>query len=230
MSRDSRFPNPLDSQDPDGLIAVGGRLTAPFLLDAYRHGIFPWPAGELDENGEDYPLLWFCPPERAILEKEQLHIPRSLKRAQKSFREAGGRFTWDQAFPEVIRACAESPRPGQKGTWITDELVSGYLEFHRLGYAHSLEAWDAGGHLVGGIYGVEVDGVFSGESMFHRAPNVSKLALLEVMEWLSVRGLTWIDIQVMTPHLEALGARMLPRSAFLQKLHQTKKPGFSYFS
>lgn len=211
------FPDPC-SASADGIVAVGGDLHPDTLLLAYRQGIFPWPVDGL-------PLLWFCPAERAILEFDNLHIPRSLARARK---QTSLRFTIDAAFPAVIRACAQAPRPGQEGTWITLQIVAAYSLLHRLGIAHSVEAWN-GQQLVGGIYGVAIDGAFAAESMFYREPNASKLALLHLIEHLRSRGLDWLDTQMLTPHIERLGARTIPRAAFLKKLERTRARGIELF-
>ena len=211
------FPDPLTA-NADGLVAVGGDLHPDSLLLAYRQGIFPWPVDGL-------PLLWFCPAERAILEFAELHVPRSLARARK---RATLRFTIDAAFPAVIRACAEAPRPGQDGTWITLQIVAAYTLLHRMGIAHSVEAWN-GQQLVGGIYGVAIDGAFAAESMFYREPNASKLALLHLVEHLRSRGLDWIDTQMLTPHVERLGAKTISRGAFLEKLQCTRARGLELF-
>lgn len=213
----TRFPDPRRST-PEGIVALGGDLHPDSLILAYSQGIFPWPI-------EGLPLAWFCPPERAILEFEQLHIPRSLVRAKKNSHLL---FTRDQAFREVITACGELPRPNPGGTWITPEMRKAYIHLHKQGIAHSMEAWE-GKELVGGIYGVEVRGVFSGESMFYRKPNASKLVLLALMDYLNSKGLSWIDIQVMTPHMESLGARLLNRDLFLKKLSQTQALGLQLF-
>jgi leucyl/phenylalanyl-tRNA--protein transferase len=211
-------------QDPrsasfDGIVALGGSLSTTNLVRAYRRGIFPWPMNE-------YLLPWCCPEERAILEFKDLHIPRSLARAnrQKSFR-----FTFDQAFAEVIAACAKIKRKGESGTWITTEMVRAYCELHQRGYAHSVEAWE-GNTLVGGIYGVDAGGAFSGESMFYYRSNASKLALLHLIEHLHKRGLDWIDIQMLTPHMEALGAKIIDRSEFLQRLSLAQKRNITLFA
>ncbi len=201
-----RFPDPRDST-PEGLVAVGGSPDPDFLAEAYSNGIFPWPV-------EGYPLLWFSPPERGILFFKELHVPRSLARAR---RRSTLRFTIDRAFERVIRACASASRPGEEGTWITPEMIRGYCEFHRRGGAHSVEAWD-GEELVGGVYGVDAGGAFAGESMFRLRPNASKLALLFLIDHLRARGLGWLDAQVMTPHMEALGAKLISRDEFLHKL------------
>jgi leucyl/phenylalanyl-tRNA--protein transferase len=188
------------------------------LLDAYRKGIFPWPDPNL-------PLMWFCPPVRAILEFEALHVPRSLRYAR---RRSTLHFTLDRAFHEVIRACAEVSRPGQEGTWITPEVIAAYSRLHELGIAHSVEAWRER-QLVGGLYGVDVDGCFSAESMFYRESNASKLALLFLIDHLRSRGLDWIDIQMLTPHMARLGARNVSREEFLRKLEATRARGLRLF-
>lgn len=211
----TRFPDPRKAL-AEGLLALGGDLHPESLLLAYRQGIFPWPV-----NAE-VPLAWFCPEERAILEFSEIHVPRSLEKVR---RKTPYRLTTNQDFRGVIEACAKVPRPGQPGTWITREMIEAYCEFHRLGYARSAEAWTdgpSGPELVGGLYGVELEGTFAGESMFHFKPNASKLALLHLVDLLKERGILWMDIQMMTPHMEALGARVLSRNAFLRKLSETR--------
>lgn len=201
-----RFPDPRSAPDGD-LVVVGGSLNTVNLLHAYRQGIFPWPI-------DGWPLTWFCPEERAILEFCDLHVSRSLARIR---RRAPFRFTIDQNFRAVIEACARARRAGEDGTWITPEMIRAYCDLHRSGYAHSVEAWE-GDELVGGLYGVDAGGAFAGESMFFLRPNASKLALLYLIEHLAARGLGWIDIQVMTPHMEALGAKLISRDQFLERL------------
>jgi leucyl/phenylalanyl-tRNA---protein transferase len=204
-----QFPDPR-SANPEGIVAVGGDLHPQSLLQAYRQGIFPWPV-------EGLPLLWFSPAQRGVLEFADLSIPRSLARAR---RRTGLRFTIDTAFAEVIRACAAA-RPGQEGTWITSGIITAYTRLHRMGVAHSVEAWN-GERLVGGIYGVDVDGGFAAESMFYREPNASKLALLHLIDHLQSHGLDWLDIQVLTPHMARLGAKAISRDQFLEKLRRTR--------
>ena len=236
------------------MVALGGDLHPESLLLAYRNGIFPWPV-------EGYPLAWFSPGKRGILEFSRLHVPRRLARTR---RGSGLRFTVDAAFGQVIRHCATVPRSrpttlglgaadealadkhaesipaetddedsvtsdGTAGetaspTWITPGIVEAYEAFHECGFAHSVEAWN-GDRLVGGLYGVCIDGFFAGESMFHLEPNASKLALLELVDRLSAAGATWMDIQMVTPHMEALGAREITRNAFLKKLAETRELG-----
>ena len=215
-----RFPDPSEAT-VDGVIAVGGDLHPDSLKLAYSQGIFPWPH-------EDYPLLWFCPDPRAILEFDRLHISKSLQRARRSARRDGWEFTIDHAFDDVMRQCAEVPRPGQDGTWITAEVFEGYRTLHYLGHAHSVEAWHDG-RLIGGIYGVDAGGAFAAESMFHLKANASKLALLHLVDHLTARGLEWMDIQVLTPHLESLGAREIPRSEYLKRLASCLECGLKLF-
>ena len=196
---------------PDDIAAVGGDLTPETVLHAYRRGIFPWPV-------EGLPLLWFSPRERAILEFDALHVARRLARTR---RRTALRFTVDSAFPAVIRACAGALRPGPQGTWITPEIITAYTDLHRFGFAHSVEAW-RDDTLVGGLYGLDVDGAFAAESMFRREPDASKLALLHLVDHLRAGGLGWIDVQMLTPHLERLGARAIPRERFLRLLAETR--------
>src|SRR5207253_3272003 len=194
------FPDPAYTSY-EGIVALGGNLSTDNLLQAYRRGIFPWPL-------EGWPLAWFCPEERAILEFKDLHVPRRLERVR---RRSALRCTIDKNFRDVITHCANVRRTGEAGTWITPPMLRAYCELHRLGHAHSVEVWDAAGNLVGGLYGVDVDGSFAGESMFHLQPNASKLALLYLIDHLRARGLDWIDIQVLTPHMTALGAKEISR-------------------
>jgi leucyl/phenylalanyl-tRNA--protein transferase len=206
------------STTSDDIVALGGNLEPETLREAYRNGIFPWPA-------DDLPLLWFCPRERAILEFDRLHVGRSLARAR---RQTSLAFTIDAAFPQVIARCAAEPRPGQDGTWITDEMIAAYVRLHGLGIAHSVEAW-RGDVLVGGLYGVDTDGAFAAESMFYHEPYASRLALLHLVDHLRAQGGSWIDIQVMTPHMERLGAHNVSRRRFLDLLRRTRARGLTLF-
>lgn len=200
------------------IIYFGGAMTVENLRRAYRNGIFPWTI-------EGLPLPWFCPERRAILEFSELYIPKSLAKARKKNQY---QFTIDRAFLEVITACALAKRPNEAGTWITEDFIESYEKLYKLGEAHSVEAWD-GDRLVGGLYGVDAGGVFVGESMFHREPNASKLALLFLIEHLSERGAVWLDAQVMTPHLERLGAKEIRRREFLDKLKETQAKNLKLF-
>jgi leucyl/phenylalanyl-tRNA--protein transferase len=212
-----QFPDPRTAS-PEGIVAVGGDLEPRSVMTAYRQGIFPWPVDKL-------PLLWFSPPERGVLEFRDLHMPRSLVRARKT---SPFRFSIDEAFGRVIRHCADTLRPGQHGTWITPDIVSAYLELHRMGIAHSVEAWQ-GEELCGGLYGVDVDGAFAAESMFYRVTNASKLSVLHLIEHLSDRGLDWLDVQTLTPHMARLGAQAIPREEFLYRLQKTRRLGLQLF-
>ncbi|HEY0180193.1 MAG TPA: leucyl/phenylalanyl-tRNA--protein transferase [Dokdonella sp.] len=192
--------------EPDGLLAAGGDLSPPRLLAAYRRGIFPWYS-----RGE--PILWWSPAMRAVFDTGAMHVPRRLARWLRG-------CTWtlraDTAFAEVVRACA-APRAKQRGTWITPEMHAAYVRLHRLGHAHSVEAWD-GDRLAGGIYGVAIGRMFFGESMFSAAPNGSKVALLALARLLHARGCPLLDAQVASPHLFTLGARLLPRAEFCARV------------
>lgn len=202
---------PPHPSDPLGLVALDRYLSVERLVSAYRHGIFPWPDSSLPGA-----IPWVCPARRAILEFDALRVPKSLRRVRQRAWTAF-RFTTDGAFAEVIQACAAVPRPGQQGTWITSAMIAAYLELHRHGHAHSVEMWD-GDTLVGGLYGVTAGGVFTGESMFHRINDASKLCVLHLIDHLRARGATWLDIQQLTPHFAALGAREIPREEFLALL------------
>ena len=204
-------------QSLDGIVALGGPLTTTNLLRAYSRGIFPWPIN-------DYILPWCCPEERGILEFSELHIPRRLARTPHKFH-----FTIDQCFPQVISHCATIKRKHESGTWITGQMIRAYCELHRQGHAHSVEVWE-GTELVGGLYGVDAGGSFAGESMFSLRSNASKLGLLFLIEHLTERGLDWIDIQMVSPHLEALGAKLVSRADFLEKLAMTQQRNLTLFS
>lgn len=194
-------------RDPNGLLAMGGDLSPARLLNAYRHGIFPWySAGE--------PILWWCPDPRMVFDTDLFALPSRMRR---QLRHSPWELRADSAFEQVIAACATSPRPGQDGTWITDEMRAAYVGLHRLGHAHSVEVFD-GGRLVGGIYGVAVGRMFFGESMFSASSGGSKVALAGLARILSTWGWPLIDAQVENPHLVSLGARRLPRPEFLAEV------------
>ena len=198
------FPDPRLAEE-DGLLAVGGDLSARRLLLAYAHGIFPW------YNSDEQPVLWFSPDPRFVLRTADLHIPRSLA---KRIRRGDYVITVDQAFSEVIAACRTTARPGQGGTWITPDMERAYTTLHRLGFAHSVEAWQQG-VLVGGLYGVAIGRSFSGESMFAHAPDASKVAFVWLVRQLHAWGWPLIDCQMETDHLARFGAVALEREDFL---------------
>lgn len=210
---DSPFP-PAEAalRQPDGLLAVGGDLSPGRLLNAYRHGIFPW-------YSEGQPVLWWTPDPRMVFRTDGIRLSSRFRR---ELRRSAWQVRADTAFAEVIAACANTPRPGQDGTWITDRMQAAYLELHRLGHAHSVEVFDIGptgeNRLVGGIYGVAIGWMFFGESMYSGESGGSKVALaalaLRLREW----GWPLIDAQVENPHLSSLGAESWPRSRFLAEV------------
>jgi len=206
---DQAFP-PLKTAltEPDGLLAVGGCLTPKRLLNAYRHGAFPW-----FSPGE--PILWWSPDPRLVLFPEHLKVSRSL---QKTLRQRGFDVSHDQAFSEVIQACA-APRDAQGGTWITHDMQQAYQVLHDVGVAHIVEVW-LQGELVGGLYGVAIGRVFFGESMFHRVTDASKVAFVHLVARLRSWGYELIDCQVSSGHLLSLGAENIPRDAFAERLNR----------
>ena len=210
------FPDPRGARGD--IIAIGEDLSIETLREAYRHGIFPWPHDEL-------PLPWFSPRRRAVIVFDELHVGRTLR---KSMRRADFTFTIDKAFDAVIRACAMTPRAEGEGTWIGPDIIRAYSRLHREGDAHSVEVWK-GDALVGGLYGIDAGGLFTGESMFHLRADASKLALLHLIEHLRERGAKWLDIQIMTPHMRALGAREIPRAQFLDLLEQVQSRQLQLF-
>jgi leucyl/phenylalanyl-tRNA--protein transferase len=213
LPREPIFPEPRQAE-PDGLLAVGGDLEPERLLQAYAQGIFPW-------FGEDSPILWWSPDPRMVLVPAWLHVPRSLARTA---RRGNYQIRADTAFAQVIRRCSDTPRPGQDGTWITDEMVFAYERLHRLGFAHSFEAW-RDGVLAGGLYGVSLGGAFFGESMFADATDASKVAFVRGVEWLARFGIELVDCQVRTDHLARFGAREIARGDFLDRLERAlEKP------
>jgi leucyl/phenylalanyl-tRNA--protein transferase len=196
------FPDPARA-DAEGLLAHGGDLEPGTLLAAYRQGIFPWPH-------DDEPLLWWSPDPRAILPLGGLHVSRSLAR---TLRRRRFRVTLNAAFAAVIEGCAD-----REETWITPAMRAAYVRLHRLGWAHSVEVWDTGGALAGGLYGVAVGGLFAAESMFHHASDASKVAVVGLVEHARRVGVTLLDVQVPSPHLATLGARTVPRADYLALL------------
>ncbi len=194
--------------EPNGLLAIGGDLSPARLLDAYRHGIFPW------FNAGD-PILWWSPDPRMVLLPRELKIARSLRKtlARKNFEVRA-----DSAFEQVMRACA-APRRGQPGTWIHETMIASYSELHRMGYAHSVETWMEG-ELAGGLYGIAIGRMFYGESMFSNRTDASKIALAHLAAQLTRWNFGMIDCQMNTPHLASLGAREIPRANFIQRMQE----------
>lgn len=202
------------------VVSFGDALTLANLREAYLKGVFPW-------YMDGVPLPWYCPERRAILRFDELHVPRSLA---KELRKSQFTFTIDRDFPRIIAECSRARREGQRGTWITADFIDAYKQLHEAGMAHSVEAWDERGDLAGGLYGVDAGGVFCGESMFHLKPNASKLSLLFLIGHLQQRGATWLDAQVMTPHMYALGAREIRRDEFLRMLKETQGKNLKLFA
>ena len=206
-SADAFPPLELALIEPNGLLCAGGDLSAPRLLLAYRQGIFPWySVGE--------PILWWSPDPRMVLVPSEFKISRSL---QRTLRAGTYQIRLDSNFPAVMRFCAQTPRNGQVGTWITAEIQEAYGKLHKLGFAHSVETW-MNGKLVGGLYGLAIGKMFYGESMFSHATDASKLALAHLTRFLTEQGFGLIDCQMNTPHLASLGAREIPRSEFITQL------------
>lgn len=206
LRTDTPFPS-LDTAlaEPNGLLAAGGDLTPDRLLDAYRHGIFPW-------YSDGQPVLWWSPDPRMVLFVDEFRVKRSLRKVMKQ-----GRFAirTDVAFRAVMETCAMTPRPGQGGTWITPEMVDAYCVLHARGFAHSVEAW-RDGRLVGGLYGVAIGRMFFGESMFAHETDASKVALVHLVAILRAHGFPLVDCQQETAHLASFGARPIPRRAFAE--------------
>jgi leucyl/phenylalanyl-tRNA--protein transferase len=208
LTDELRFPPP-EGASPEGIVAIGGDFRPERLLLGYAQGLFPWPS-------EGLPLLWFSPDPRFVLEPQNAHVPRSLR---KQLKRELYTIRFDSAFPSVIRACAETKRPGQRGTWITEDLIAGYEALFALGFAHSVEAY-AGDELVGGLYGVSLGKAFFGESMFAHRPDASKLAFAMLLAQLRAWDMRVVDCQVYTEHLARFGAEEWPRDLFLGNLRE----------
>ncbi len=201
-----RFPDPLSVQSE--IVALGGDLSPATLLEAYRNGIFPWYI-------DGQPITWWSLFNRAVLIPSKIRISRRLER---SIRKSTYGLTLDCDFEQVILSCREVYRPDQDGTWITNDMVDAYCELHELGYAHSVESWNDDGKLAGGLYGVSLGGCFSGESMFHRETDASKIAFTALVGFLQDAGFGLIDCQQPTPHLASFGASIMSREDFLSVL------------
>jgi leucyl/phenylalanyl-tRNA--protein transferase len=205
LDKEIVFP-PVHLAEPDGLLAIGGDLSPERLLLAYRNGIFPWYEGEH--------ILWWCPDPRFVLFPDELKLSKSIKPLIK---RNEFEFTTNKAFNEVIHFCKETKRPGQQGTWITDEVEKAFCRLHELGVAHSAETWKDK-ELVGGLYGIKMGKVFFGESMFSNISNASKFAFTKYVLQLKEEGIKLIDCQVYTEYLESFGARMIDRKEFIENL------------
>ena len=203
------FPEPIPEGE-NGLLAAGGILNVEVLLEAYSKGIFPW-------YSEGSSILWWSPDPRMVLFPERFRISRSLSQ---TLRKGGGTIRMDTAFGDVIGQCARQPRPGQKGTWITGEMIDAYIRLHEEGFAHSVEVFRKD-KLVGGLYGVSLGRTFFGESMFHLERDASKVALVHLVEFTRAKGFDMIDAQQSTPHLRSLGAEEISRQDFLTLLSRS---------
>lgn len=200
------FPDPALGE-PDGLLAIGGDLNAERLLMAYQQGIFPW-------YEDDSPILWYAPHERFVLPTNRLNVSKSMKQV---IRSGKFHYTYNQNFADIIRNCASVQRKDQNGTWITNDMAVAFMELHRLGFAHSIEVWNRDEQLVGGLYGVLIGRVFSGESMFSLETNSSKYALIQLATQFDI---TLIDCQVHSEHLQSMGAVMVLQAEYLKILQQ----------
>lgn len=199
------FPNP-DAATSEGLIGVGGEWSDEWLLDAYRHGIFPWP-------GPYAELAWWSPDPRAVIELDGLHVSRRL---QRTLRSGTFQVTSDTCFEAVMRGCATAQDRRRK-TWITPNMLRAYVHLHQSGHAHSIEVWKDG-ELAGGTYGLAIGALFAAESMFYAVRDASKVALVHLVAHLRTRGYQLLDIQQLTPHTQSMGATEIPRRAYLARL------------
>jgi leucyl/phenylalanyl-tRNA--protein transferase len=209
------FP-PVKLANPDGLVAIGGKLNREWILEAYRKGLFPW-FGKYD------PIMWWSPDPRAVLFPDEIHVQKSMRPYLNSERYT---FRLNENFPTVIRRCATIPRGDHDGTWITPDMIDAYEDLHYTGIAHSAEIYEDG-ILVGGLYGLSMGSAFFGESMFSDRANVSKLALIRLCNHLNSKGFTMIDCQVYSQHLERLGAREIDRTIFIELLNEALKNDIS---
>jgi len=201
------FP-PISQASEDGLVAIGGDLETDTLLTAYSQGIFPWPLSV------DFPLAWFSPDPRGVLEFSEIYLSRTL---QKVMKKELFKFRYNQSFLEIIKLCAVVPRKDQPTTWITPQIIEGYHRLHKAGYAWCVGAWQ-GQRLVGGVYGVKLGKFRSGESMFTLEDNAGKLCLLYAIALFEEEGIEWLDTQMVTPVVETLGGTYIPRETFMEKL------------
>ncbi|RZJ73923.1 leucyl/phenylalanyl-tRNA--protein transferase [Flavobacterium sp.] len=206
LSKELIFPDVAEA-DADGLLAVGGDLSTERLLMAYRNGIFPW-------FNPDDPILWWSPDPRMVLLFDNLIVSKSMRSVLK---KQVFEITFNKDFEGVISNCQKAPRPGQNGTWLTDEMKAAYVELHKLGHAKSVETWQ-NGELVGGLYGIDLGNVFCGESMFSKVSNASKAAFISLAKKLQAENYLLLDCQIHNDHLESLGCREIPRSLFIRAL------------
>jgi len=214
------FP-PVESATSDGLVAIGGDLECDTLEVAYRQGIFPWPVSV------ELPLAWFSPDPRGVLDFSNLHVSKSF---EKFLRKNPYQVTFNQDFQNVVKNCATTRRKGQSDTWITPDIIRGYLQFHDKGKAYSVEVWNQENKLVAGVYGVVLGEFVSGESMFMKEDNTSKLALYSLIQKLKETGIKFLDTQMVTPVVEQFGGQYIPRSVFLSRLENINWEAHNFLS
>jgi len=217
-----RFPHP-NLANEDGIVAIGGELTPPYLLAAYKQGIFPWPISH------EMSKVWFSPNPRGIIETSTFKPPTSFK---KHFKKTTYQLSFNRKFEDVIRRCSKVHRPNQKGTWITDDLIRGYTELFHQKFAYSIEVWD-NDEMVAGLYGVNIGDFFSAESMFSEKENASKFALCALINFLEREKISWVDTQVLSPVVKLFGGKEISRNSFLTKLSMldwTRRIKFDSFS
>jgi leucyl/phenylalanyl-tRNA---protein transferase len=200
------FPDPSTESDEEGIVAIGGEMNAPFLISAYRQGIFPW------FNPED-PIVWWSPDPRCILQFEDLHVSKTLKQLIRSKKY---QVKCDTNFEQVMLNCQKIPRKHEEGTWISEDILEAYIDLHDMGLAHSFEVYNSNDELVGGLYGVSMGEMFFGESMFAFESNTSKIAFVYMTYFLNYLGFDLIDCQITNPHLTSLGCSEMPRDKFLK--------------
>jgi leucyl/phenylalanyl-tRNA---protein transferase len=206
------MPDPLDAGTGVDLIAIGADLAPGTILSAYRSGLFPMP---VDPRRRRSKIAWYSPDPRGVLPLDRLHVSRSLHKSRRRFD-----ITMDVAFEAVMRGCAD---PRREGRWITEEFITAYSTLADFGWAHSVEVW-SDGELVGGLYGLRIAGLFAGEAMFHTATDASKVALVELVDWLNSTGALLLDVQWATPHLESLGVVTISRDEYLRRLRMAVDP------
>lgn len=209
LSDNLEFPDPEGAED--GIVAVGGDLHPHRIMNAYLSGIFPW-------YNDDDPIIWWSPDPRCVLFPSDLKISKSMRQL---FKRQSYRVTFDHQFEEVITQCAQVRYKDREDTWINSDMLKAYCELHTMGLAHSVEVWNQSGQLVGGLYGIAMGKCFFGESMFHKATNASKYGFIALVQKLMEENYELIDCQVYNPHLESLGATVIPRSIFLSLLDRS---------
>jgi leucyl/phenylalanyl-tRNA--protein transferase len=200
------FP-PVSQANKEGFLAFGGDLSPERLMLAYRSGIFPW-------YNEDEPIIWWSPDPRCVLFTKHLHISKSMHQVIK---KGNFRFSINEAFAQVIKSCQQTKRKDDNGTWLNNEMIEAYNKLHQQGFAYSAECW-LDDELVGGLYGIQLENVFCGESMFSLKSNASKFAFIHFVNYLKQKGIELVDCQISNPHLESLGAEMITRNQFLSYL------------